>query len=113
MLFNLPIQRNPKCHIVAGRISVSGGTPSITQGEGFSIADTGAGQVTVTLSRPGSAIVAAVATAIEGTDATAHSVKVDTITSGTSVLFGIYVHDGTDGALVDNVGFSFLIIVKE
>lgn len=106
-------KRQDKLRAIVGRVAVASGTPSVAQGTGFTVADTGAGQVTVTLSEKGSAIVGVQATAIEGTDATGHSVKADTITGGTSVLFGVYVADGTDGALVDDVGFSFTIWVKE
>jgi hypothetical protein len=98
--------------LIAGRVSVSGGTPAIVDGDGFSIADTAAGKVTITLSDPGKAILAALATSTEATDATAHSVKMEVV-SESSVVARIYVHDGTDGALADNVGFSFLIVAKD
>ena len=106
-------QQSHGVRVIAGRVTVSGGTPAVTAGEGFSLTDTGAGQVTVTLSNPGKVTLAAVATPIEGTDATAHMVKVDGITNAESVLFGIYVADATDGALADNVSFSFIIVVSD
>lgn len=103
-----------KQRIIAGRVDVSGGTPAVGAGAGFTVADTAAGKVTVTLDEPGKSIVCAVATAIEGTDATGHSVKVDGAPSdGASVVFGIYAADGTDGVLVDNVAFYFQIIAQD
>lgn len=99
--------------VVCGRVDVSGGTPSVGAGEGFSVSDTAAGQVKITFSNAGRSIVCAIATAIEGTDATGHSVKVDAKTEASDVTFGIYVADGTDGALVDNVAFYFLVVLKD
>lgn len=98
--------------IVPGRVSVAGGTPSIDDGEDFTIVDVAAGKVRVTLSNPGRAIVSAVASSTEATDATAHMVKAE-VESSSSVLFRVYVADATDGALVDNVGFSFIIVAKD
>jgi hypothetical protein len=99
--------------MICGRVDVSGGTPSAAVGEDYSVVDAAAGQVKVVLSKPGKSILSAVATPIEGTDATGHSVKVDAKTEASDVTFGVYVADGTDGALVDNVGFYFQIIVKD
>lgn len=99
--------------IIAGRVDVATGTPSVGAGSGFTVVDTAAGQVQVVFDEPGRSILSAVATAIETTDATGHYVKVDAKTEASSVVFGIYVADGTDGALVDNVGFYFQIIVKD
>lgn len=102
-----------KCRAVIGRVDVSGGTPSVGVGEDFTVADTAAGQVTVTLTKPGRSILCALATPIQTTDATAHSVKVDAATEASSVVFGVYAADATDGVLVDNVGFYFAIVVKD
>lgn len=99
--------------MVSGRVDVSGGTPSVGKGRGFTVVDTAAGQVQVVLSNPGKSILSATATPIETTDATAHMVKVDAKVEASSVTFGIYVADGTDGALVDDVGFYFNIVLDD
>ena len=99
--------------IVAGRVDVSGGTPSVGAGTGFSVVDTAAGQVKVVFSNPGRSIVSAVANAIQTTDATFHGVKIDAKTEATDVTFAVYVADATDGALVDNVGFYFQCILDD
>lgn len=99
--------------ILSGRVDVSGGTPSVGVGSGFSVVDTAAGQVQVVFTHPGRRILSAVATPIETTDATGHSVKVDAKVEATSVTFGIYAADGTDGVLVDNVPFYFIIILSD
>lgn len=99
--------------LVAGRVDVVGGVPSAAKGAGFTVADVAAGQVKVVLDEAGKEIISAVATPIEGTDATGHSVKVDAKTEASDVTFGVYVADATDGALVDNVGFYFQILVKD
>lgn len=106
-------KRAKKQRIIAGRIAVSGGTPSITKGSGFTIADTAAGKVTVTFSQPGHSLICAVASPVENTDATGYSCKIMGAPSGSSIVVGIYVADGTDGALVDNVGFSFQAILED
>lgn len=98
--------------VVAGRVSVSGGTPAVVDGDGFTLTDVAAGKVRVTLSDPGKAILSAVATSTEATDATAHFVKGE-VESSSAVLFRVYVADATDGALVDDVGFSFVIVSKD
>lgn len=98
---------------ILGRVDVSGGTPSVGAGSGFSVVDTAPGQVQVVFTDPGRRILSAVANAIETTDATAHSVKVDNKVEATSVTFGVYVHDGVDGALVDNVPFYFQIALSD
>lgn len=76
---------------IIGRVDVSGGTPSVGVGEGFTVVDTGAGQVQVVLDRPGKSIVSIDATALQTTDAKSHSVKVDAKTEASSVVFGVYV----------------------
>ncbi len=95
-----------------GRIAVSGGTPSIAEGEGFTITDGGAGRVTINITKPGKQLINAIATVIDSTTATAHSAKALSV-SVSAVEFGIFVHDATDGALVDNVGFSFEITLSD
>lgn len=102
-----------KVRKITGRVDVSGGTPSVGAGAGFSVVDTAPGKVQVVLTKPGRVILGAIATPIEATSATGHSVKVLAKTEATDVTFGIYVADATDGALVDNVGFYFEITVKD
>lgn len=99
--------------VVSGYVTVSAGTPVITRGEGFTIADTAAGKVTITFSRPGKYIVAAVASPIENTDATGYSAKIMGTPSGTSIVVGTYVADATDGALADNIPFSFIAVLQD
>ena len=98
--------------VVAGRIAVAAGTPSVVDGDGFTLTDVAAGKVRVTLADPGKAILSAIGCSTEATDATAHMVKAE-VESSSAVLFRVYVADATDGALVDNVGFSFLIVAKD
>lgn len=99
--------------IVAGRVDVASGTPSVAKGQGFSVADTAAGKVTITFQKPAHQLVSLVATAIEGTDATSHTCKVDGAGDGTSVVVSVYVADATDGALVDDVGFYFVAVLQD
>jgi len=99
--------------MVCGRVAVASGTPTVSKGEGFTVVDTAPGQVQVVFTAPGKSILSAVATPVETTDATAHFVKVDAVVEASSVTFGVYVADATDGALVDNVGFYFQIILKD
>lgn len=99
--------------IIAGRVDVAGGVPSVGVGSGFSVVDTAPGQVQVVFSNPGRRILSAVATAFEGTDATAHMVKVDAKAEATSVTFGVYAADATDGVLADNVPFYFIIVLSD
>lgn len=98
---------------IMGRVAVSGGVPSVAKGADYTVVDTAAGEVQVVLTHPGRQTLCAIATPIESTLATGHSVKVISQVEGTSVIFGVYVADGTDGALVDNVGFYFEITVKD
>lgn len=106
-------RRAKKQRIVAGRIDVSGGTPAIAQGQGFTIADTAAGKVTVTFSKPGKYLVSAIACAIENTDATAYMAKIMGTPDGSSFVVGTYVADATDGALADNIPFYFQAILQD
>jgi hypothetical protein len=106
-------KRTRRIRKITGHVAVSGGTPSVAAGSGFTLVDGGAGRVTVVLDRPGRVMLGAIAIPIEATAATGYSAKVLTVTTATSVEFGIYVADGTDGALVDNVGFFFEITVKD
>lgn len=98
--------------VVAGRVAVSGGTPSVADGDGFTVIDVAAGKVRVRLADPGKSILVAVANATDATDATGHYVKVE-IEDYRDVVFRVYVDDGTDGALADNIGFGFVIIAKD
>jgi len=98
---------------LTGRIDISGGTPSVGAGSGFTITDGGAGIVTINITRPGRTILGAIAIPISSTEATGHFAKVLAYTDASSVKFGIYVADGTDGALVDNVPFFFEITLKD
>lgn len=99
--------------MICGRVDVASGTPSVGAGAGFSVVDTAAGQVQIVFDNAGRSILSAVATAIEGTDATGHSVKVDAKAEATSVTFGVYAADGTDGVLADDVSFYFQIMIKD
>lgn len=99
--------------MIAGRVDVSGGTPSVGAGVGFTVTDVAPGQVRVNFREPGKIIISAVATPFEGTDATGHSVKVDAKVEASSVTFGVYAADGTDGVLVDNVPFYFQVILQD
>lgn len=104
--------RAPRLRIVSGRIAVASGTPSASAGNRFSVTDTAAGKVTITLTEPGRTLISAVANAIEATDTLCHSVKI-LAQSASAVTFGIFAHDGTDGVLADDVGFSFMIVVAD
>lgn len=106
-------ERQRRVRKIMGRVDVSAGTPSVGVGEGFTVVDTAAGQVQVVLTKPGKVILGVSALVLETTDATAHMIKVDAKTEASSVTFGVYVADATDGALVDNVGFYFEITVKD
>jgi hypothetical protein len=105
--------RMPKQRIICGRINVSGGTPSIAQGAGFTIADTAAGKVTITFTKPGKALLCAIPAVIENTDATGYSAKIMGTPSESAIVVGIYAADGTDGVLADNVSFYFQAILKD
>lgn len=105
--------RQRRVRKIIGRVDVSGGTPSVGVGAGFTVVDTAAGQVQVVLDKPGREILCVSAIPIQTTDATAHMIKVDAKTEASDVTFGVYVADATDGALVDNVGFYFEITVKD
>jgi hypothetical protein len=104
--------KEPKGYIVHGRVAISGGTPSIAAGSGFTIADTAVGKVTVTISKPGSVIIP-VAIPVESTDATSFSCKIHGVPSSSDFIVSIYQADAVDGALVDNVGFCFSALVLE
>ena len=99
--------------LVAGRVDVAAGTPSVAQGQGFTVTDTAAGKVTVTFSKPGHQLVSMIATPIENTDATGYSCKIMGTPTGTSAIVGIYVADATDGALADDVGFYFQAVLQD
>ncbi len=105
--------RQRRVRKISGRIAVASGTPTISAGSGFTVVDTAPGQVQIVLTRPGRSLLCALATVIETTDATGHSIKVDAVSNAASVTFGVYVADATDGELADNVGFFFEITVKD
>jgi len=106
-------RRAQKQRIICGRVNVSGGTPAIAAGQGFTIADTAAGKVTITFQRPGKALVSAVASPIENTDATGYSAKIMGTPSASSFVVGTYVADATDGALADNIPFYFVAVLED
>lgn len=98
---------------IYGRVDVAGGTPSVGKGSGYTVVDTAAGQVQIVFNKAGRSILSAVACPIEGTDATGHFVKVDAKVEASSVTFGIYVADGVDGALADDVSFYFQVVLSD
>ena len=102
-----------KTRRISGRVLVSGGVPSVAEGTGFTVTDTAAGKVTINITRPGRRLLSAVVTPIENTDATGYSAKIMGSPSASSVLVGIYVADGTDGALADDISFFFDICVSD
>lgn len=106
-------EKSRRVRHISGRIDVSGGTPVAVIGSGYSVGDTGAGVVTVTLSRPGREILCVSAIPIESTAATGHYIKVSSKTEASAVVFNIFVADGTDGAPADNVSFYFDIAVRD
>lgn len=105
--------RQRRVRKISGRVDVAGGTPSVGAGAGFTVTDVAPGQVKINITKPGRSILCALAIPIETTDATAHMVKVDAKTEASDVTFGVYVADGVDGALVDNVPFYFEITLKD
>jgi len=107
-------RQHRKPRILMGRVAVSGGVPSVAAGQGFTLTDQGAGLVRVTLTSPGKRILSAIGSALEPTNTIAQIVKVLAIdTANAYVDFAILVVDGTDGVLVDDVGFSFQIAIEE
>lgn len=105
--------RSKPQRMVAGKVTVSSGTPAVSIGEGFTVADTAAGKVTITFSRPGRYLVSAVACPIENTDATGYGCKIMGSPDGSSIVVGVYVADATDGALADDVSFFFQAILQD
>lgn len=106
-------ERSRRVRHISGRVDVSGGTPSAAIGSGYTVSDTGAGVVTVNITRPGREILSVSAIVIESTAATGHYIKVSSKTEASAVVFNIFVADGTDGAPADNVGFYFDIAVRD
>lgn len=100
-----------RIRVISGRIE-NNGTASISAGAGFSISRAGVGDVSVTLEKAGRSILSASICPINSTAATAHLGKVLSVTSASSVQFGTYVADGTDGAPAD-IDFFFEIKVKD
>lgn len=101
-------QVTPVQIIAEGRVAVAGGVPSFTWVRGAnSIADTGAGIVTITLDDPADATSPGTATFATPTT-TANGFFVTSIRpADTTVAF--YVWSAT-GAAADNVGFDFLVL---
>lgn len=97
---------------LCGRVNVSGGTPSVAKGSGFTVADTAAGKVTISFTKPGRNLISAIATPIENTDATGYSAKIMGTPDGSSIVVGTYVADATDGALADNISFYFSVVLE-
>lgn len=106
-------KRSRKQRIIAGKVSVSAGTPSVAKGLGFSVADTAAGKVTISFTNPGKNLISAVASPIENTDATGYSAKIMGTPDASSIVVGTYVADATDGALADNISFFFQAILED
>lgn len=103
--------RQRKVRVISGHLT-NNGTVAIAAGAGFTVARSGVGDVTVTLSIPGRSILSVSAVAKNSTAATFHGVKVLSVTSASAVQFGTYVDDATDGAPAD-IDFYFDIKVKD
>lgn len=88
--------------IVRGVVTVSGGTPSITEGVGFSVTDNGVGDYTITLATPFGDVPAVVASGHEW-DAI---VPIAALAAGS---FRIVTYNTTTGANTDS-GFNFIAI---
>jgi hypothetical protein len=88
------------------------GTAAIAGGDGFSIVRNGAGDVSVTLKKPGKSILGCQVLCIETTASKGHSAKLIAAPAATGVRIGTYVADATDGAPAD-VDFFFEIAVKD
>lgn len=99
--------------MIAGRINVSSGTPSVVTGSGFTVSDTAAGKVTINFTRPGKACNSIVATPVQSTDATGYSCKIHGAPTGAAAIVSVYVADSTDGALADDVGFCFVALLQD
>lgn len=98
---------------LVGRVAVAAGAPSVSAGGGFTVVDTAAGKVEIVPTKPGKALISAIAIPIENTDATGFSCKIMGTPTGSSIIVGVYQHDGTDSVLVDNIGFYFDIVLQD
>lgn len=96
---------------ILGRIT-NGGTVAIASGTGFSVVRNGAGDVTITLTRPGRRFISASVLTEETTAATGHSAKLIAAPTASAIQVGTYAADATDGAPAD-VNFSFMIAVSD
>lgn len=105
--------KSRKQRVIAGRVNVSAGTPSVAKGLGFTVVDTAAGKVQVKFSQPGKNLISACASPIENTDATGYSAKIMGTPDAASIIVGTYVADATDGALADNISFYFQAILED
>lgn len=99
--------------MIHGTVAVSAGTPSVSKGAGYTVVDTAAGKVEIVPDKAGKFMISAIAVPVENTTATGFSCKIMGTPSGSSIIVGIYQADGTDGVLVDNVGFCFQIILQD
>lgn len=88
------------------------GAAVIAAGAGFTAVRNGAGDVTITLTRPGKTFLGAGVLAIHPTAATSHSAKLIAAPTATAIRIGTYVADGVDGAPAD-LDFCFEITVKD
>jgi hypothetical protein len=75
--------------------------------------DTAAGKVEIVPSKAGKSLISACANPVENTDATGFSCKIMGTPTGSSIIVGVYQHDGTDSVLVDNIGFFFSIVLQD
>jgi len=103
--------RQRKVRAISGHIT-NNGTAAIAAGAGFTIVRNGVGDVTVSITKPGRSILSVIGCAKQSTAATFHGVKVLAATDASSVQFGTYVADGTDGAPAD-IDFYFEIKLKD
>lgn len=99
--------------LLCGRVAVSGGAPSVSAGEGYTVVDTAAGKVEIVPSKAGKSLISAIAIPIENTAATGFSCKIMGTPTGASIIVAVYQHDGTDSVLVDNIGFYFQIVLQD
>lgn len=104
--------RNRKLRVIQGYITNPSGTAAINQGTGFTIVRNGAGDVSITLSRPGRRLMGVTLTPLNATAATGHSAKLLAIIAASAIQVGTYVADATDSAPAD-MSFFFSITVSD
>lgn len=94
-------QRKPR--IVAGRVTYSGGTPSVTIGAGdFTVADTGTGVCTVTLTKPFAREMAVFGAG--------RSTRISLESSASASSFVLNSISASAGTLADPTSFDFIAI---